>query len=308
MTKAKIQEVPKPELKSQPINAIHRQEFVIEFTRIVFQKRIVAAVPDDINNFMVDLDLQKKMLVEAFPLLNKNHDMGAVFGNREPLYNCLQFQHQTYKQILDELDSYHIQTKLFGCDIRRGDNIDGAMRVFSSGLIHALKAELPNVEASKSHYNLMHSNYYKKTQEGHQPDPDSFIYLPHHVININSLLTEKKTQKADGTIVRTPIIKKQYIEVIPKKVQTQIVAWMKKGQKEVGVEKLHSEVKTMFEFSKELYEGIKCIRNTKQFQERYPDIFDEFCSITGLGQCDGKDLICATDMGTVNTILAEYRK
>ncbi|MGI9570646.1 MAG: hypothetical protein ACR2PH_13150, partial [Desulfobulbia bacterium] len=71
---------------------------------------------------------------------------------------------------------------------------------------------------------------------------------------------------------------------------------------------LQDEVNTMFEFSRELYEGIKCVRNTKQFQERYPDMFDEFCSITGLGQCDGKDLVCATDMGQVNSILMEYRK
>lgn len=302
---AKIETVPTPELRSQPISATHRQEFVLEFTRIIFEPRIVKAVPKDMSNFMEDLDAQRSMLYDAFPILQKK-DLREVYGERNPMHRSLRFSHDQYNDVLGRFQYNHsIEDHMFGGQVR-GDNITGAVSAFAKSLHAGITNALPNVKASKDYAISLRKQWDENNVEN-QPDT-CYIYLPNHVSNLFDLVTDKKSQSKSGQVSRTPIIKSQFVGVIPTKVQARILAWVKKGRAEVGVQKLEQEVQTMFEFSRQLYDGLKCVRNTKQFQERHPDMFNEFCSITGLGQCDGKDLVSFTDMSTVMSILMEYKK
>lgn len=303
-----IQTIPTVELRSQTINALHRQEFVIEFTRSVFMPRVVEATPRDMGDWKKDLEAQVHMLRDAFPLLKKP-EVREVYGRTVAIHNAIRWDHETFQSALRGIDSYRIATKLLNVD-RLQDNIEGRARSFSAAMSTQIKARMPNVEASSKYQTELQDATRLINSKSTEAEGNAcYIYLPHTVGGLIDLITEKKSQDPNtGEVTRTPVIKTQFVKAIPKSVQTRILAWIKKKRATVSTEALESEMRLMFEFSRELHEGVRIIRNTKQFQQRLPDMFDDFCFITGLGQCDGKDLMCGTEMGTVNTILAQYKK
>ncbi|RLA41588.1 MAG: hypothetical protein DRR06_15715 [Gammaproteobacteria bacterium] len=304
MTKAKdsiIPQIPANKLVSQPINNEHRQEFVVEFTRIIFKPKIIAALPQDIANPQADIELQLSLLKDAFPFLAKK-EFRDIYGRYNPNYNAVVFPHRTITQTIDTLKR-STSSKLFGIN---SSSSWGTINAFSNELAFAVNGNLPNVTASEDLLTRMHDKY-NSTENASQQDHLN-VWLPVSVKGLADLITEKKVQAKDGAITRTPIIKKQYAAIVPKGVQAKILKWEKLRRKDPGAAKLEQEICNMYKFSQQLYEAIRIVRNTKQFQQRYPEMFDEFCGITGLGQCDGKSLIATESMDMVNSILGEWKK
>jgi hypothetical protein len=304
---SKIPEIPKSKLVAQPINAQHRQEFVIEFTRNIFLDRIVAATPADLGNWEEGLNIQKQLLLDAFPLLHKPN-MGEVYGQHASWGSVLVWEHEQYEKVLNQLHRYHFSSYLISD--RLAENVEGHIMAFGNELHNQIKRKMPNLEACKKYQEKLSGMSYSPRSNTSQEDIEkNYVYIPNGISNVQDIIGEKKVQNDNtGEVTRTPVIKKQFTTIIPKPVQKRILAWTKKKRQNVSADRMQAEMKLMKEFANELLKGLRVIRNTKQFQERLPDMFDEFCFVTGLGQASGQDLICHSDMGTVNTILAQHMK
>lgn len=298
-----IPDIPADKLVSQPINVTHRQEFVIEFTRIIFKPRIVAAVPKDIKDPKLDINLQLSLLMDAFPLMQKE-GFREVYGDTKPRHKLVRFPHRVIKDITDSL-TYNAGHGFFG-DHAVNQNCWGNLNAMSREMRFAIEKNLPNTAASVDLLAEMETKY--SETEGAWGKDDLNLWLPREVCGLSSLITEKKSQGADGVVSRQPVIKKQFAMIIPKGVQAKILKWEKTRRKDPGATKLEEEIINMRKFAAELYEAVRIVRNTKQFQQRFPDMFDEFCGITGLGQCDGKALISTESMDLVNSVLGDWKK
>lgn len=284
-----IPTIPTPELRSQPINMGHKAEFVCSYTELIFLPKLIAAKPAEPKDTTESQALQLTLMREAFKMI-QDPELGEVYGRRLDAASVCVWADEQRNRGLD-LSHYNLERSLFGNATPRG--VGG----YCSAMAHSLyeKLNLNLNHAGETYYNV----------RGEFNREYGSVYVPNQVRNLRSVLSDKKSQDpSTGVITRIPVIASQYSKIIPKSVQKKILKW--NAANNIGTSKIDAVVRDMYAFSAELYAGLTPVRTTKQLQERWPEVFDDFCAVTGLGQCHGTALMPHHEVSTVNSLIAEF--
>jgi hypothetical protein len=321
----KHEDIPQVQLKSQAINQRNKVEFMCDYTAMIFTDRMCAVVSQDNSTDDLIRDLYG-VWSKAFPVLQKagvfQDTYGAAVSGAEMFANSNIYGNGF--AVADKLypDTWGMNKNVFKHAVPRG--VDSVLDAFTSTMRKRIHESMPKTwrenmfptvighHLSKDH---PHRLEYVAWLDANMPT----FYMPDKLVSNSkaplflSLITHKKVQDpATGEVTRTPIIKAEYTTIVPKKVQTRLLKLYIKyygaaaEASNNGIK--HSELVACYEFMAGVWQMVLPVRSTKQMQQRWPDAFDDFCAITGLGQTHGSELVPVTDIANVNNIIADYHK
>jgi hypothetical protein len=124
----------------------------------------------------------------------------------------------------------------------------------------------------------------------------------------NWCLSEAKTQdRATGVVTRTTRLNSALTDSLPsQRAKNKLLKVCKTLVEPITA--YDAEFRAMQDFAEDVWRALKVFKNTKQLQEGWPEIFDDFVALSGLGACHGSDLLPHNDVSNVNNIIADFHK
>lgn len=99
--------------------------------------------------------------------------------------------------------------------------------------------------------------------------------------------------------------KTQQLE-IPVSIQKKLLKLEK--DREDSFKAFQKEANQLTTFMHQLWGVLIMIKTTRQFQQKWPHMFEDFCGITGLGSCDGKNLITTTETDVLESLISDFHQ
>jgi len=296
-----IDQIPEVPLRSQPIRMEHKLDFMAEYTRMVFADRLKKAH----ESRMLPFDYFEELIAIHKELykdtLYKNEAFRTVFGYEREAIDVMYTLQGSYSRLC-KYNISGISGNLEKVFMITHQDINKQMRNTVSTIVHRLN----NTIRPANKYYLQLNDKWVST-DVIEKNKKFFEKLgPYYLASGDAYYKDfnitTKSKKDGSPAIRTSFNKFASVPIKDRAIK------LRKKYLEME-EPWDKEVEKFFTFFEQLWLNVYPIKTTKQFQERLGnDLFDIFCSITGLGQCDGRQLISLAPIDVVKEVTESWKK
>lgn len=303
--------IPATPIKSQSINQNQKAEFTLEYSTGIFLKRLLPMASKLPSSHEASLALAD-FLWSLHPKLQKRGQFRDMHGVPVRLGRIVEPCHERFKFLVDSNYQQFGQSMSLFEQGRSGRSALGdqntayrRMRVEEETLTSRIQGAIDDAfyEERMLGNDDVSVQMDEEELKARYPREDATVFLPYALAQVitdgsrtnlhrlmEGLVTEKKKQDpVTGEVTRTRVLKKQVAVCLNKTQQKKLLKIVKDFL--APYEAMWEVANEMQDFRRDLFKTLLPFRTTKQLQEGWPELFDDFCRLTGLGVTHGQDLI-----------------